>query len=322
MDDPNTPYSNVSAGFDEDDIPDDALEFLEAEAAGACSSPGKQASSTTSYVPEGSIPSMNGRLTAAAAEFWFPTSRECRCCNGYRHACDCVKSRGFLACQQTDPACCPPEYLGVKATPKASTTAPSLTPPSANINQNLGGNASPGKAGNWYSASRNCECCQGRKFGCACVTSSRFVACQKPGCVDPENEGKQHQPGAMVIQPPSPASGGSSGGYNSGRGGWGNSPRGQPCKFDSMPGGCRFGSNCRFVHASTNSPASGGHFGQQQRAQQQGQYSRGGHFGQGYGQGQQQHQGYSQQGYGYGSQQQSGGYYNQQQQGYDSYSKY
>jgi hypothetical protein len=40
-------------------------------------------------VPSGALPSMNGKLTRAAAEFWFPECRECECCKGFKHGCPC-----------------------------------------------------------------------------------------------------------------------------------------------------------------------------------------------------------------------------------------
>ncbi len=49
------------------------------------------------FVPS-SIPSVNGKLSAHAAEFWFPGSRECQCCHGFKYGCNCAKN-GFLACQ-------------------------------------------------------------------------------------------------------------------------------------------------------------------------------------------------------------------------------
>lgn len=32
---------------------------------------------------------MGGKLTKAAAEFWFPECRNCECCTGYKHGCKC-----------------------------------------------------------------------------------------------------------------------------------------------------------------------------------------------------------------------------------------
>lgn len=42
-------------------------------------------------VPDGATPSQGGVLTAHAAEFWFPECRNCSCCKGFKHGCDCCK---------------------------------------------------------------------------------------------------------------------------------------------------------------------------------------------------------------------------------------
>jgi hypothetical protein len=39
-----------------------------------------------------------GQLSAHAAEFWFPESRNCNCCKGFKHGCSCVKG-GVIQCQ-------------------------------------------------------------------------------------------------------------------------------------------------------------------------------------------------------------------------------
>ena len=33
-------------------------------------------------------------LAHHAAEFWFPECRDCQCCNGYKHGCQCAPSHG------------------------------------------------------------------------------------------------------------------------------------------------------------------------------------------------------------------------------------
>lgn len=51
-------------------------------------------------VPAGAVPTeQSGRLSSHAAEFWFPECRECKCCNGFKHGCSCVKNDKFIACQ-------------------------------------------------------------------------------------------------------------------------------------------------------------------------------------------------------------------------------
>lgn len=55
------------------------------------------------YLPPGAVPTQNGVLSAQAAEFWFPESRDCTCCGGYKHGCNCKTSLGRDTCQ----ICCP-----------------------------------------------------------------------------------------------------------------------------------------------------------------------------------------------------------------------
>lgn len=53
-------------------------------------------------IPAGAVPTeKSGRLSSHAAEFWFPECRECVCCKGFKHGCDCVKKERFIACQAT-----------------------------------------------------------------------------------------------------------------------------------------------------------------------------------------------------------------------------
>eukprot|EP01039_Chlorochromonas_danica_P009954 gene9954-11004_t len=40
----------------------------------------------------------SGELSKHAAEFWFPESRNCPCCKGFKHGCACVKG-GVTICQ-------------------------------------------------------------------------------------------------------------------------------------------------------------------------------------------------------------------------------
>jgi hypothetical protein len=118
---------------------------------------------TGAFVPS-SVPSVNGKLSAHAAEFWFPESRECQCCHGFKYGCNCAKNG--------------------------------------------------------------------------------FQACQLEGCVDDENRGKKTAAIAKAAASPK--------GFTSDA----SSPNGT-CRFELMPGGCRFGSSCRFRHVgSASSPVS------------------------------------------------------------------
>lgn len=49
-------------------------------------------------VPAGAMPTMNGKLTKAAAEFWFPECRDCECCKGFKHGCSCCSKQGVAVC--------------------------------------------------------------------------------------------------------------------------------------------------------------------------------------------------------------------------------
>jgi len=53
-------------------------------------------------VPAGAMPSRNGVLSSHAAEFWFPVSRNCPCCKGFKHGCRCCTSN-ITTC--TNPDC-------------------------------------------------------------------------------------------------------------------------------------------------------------------------------------------------------------------------
>jgi len=44
------------------------------------------------YVPEAAVPTQNGKLSQFAGEFWFPECRNCPCCKGFKHGCECCKS--------------------------------------------------------------------------------------------------------------------------------------------------------------------------------------------------------------------------------------
>jgi hypothetical protein len=81
---------NLEGGDDEDD--DEYEEDYTPE-------PSKASSSGGAYLPSGAVPTVNGKLSQHAAEFWFPESRECKCCHGFKYGCSCAKS-GFIACQE------------------------------------------------------------------------------------------------------------------------------------------------------------------------------------------------------------------------------
>lgn len=99
---------------DEDDIPEEMLQ-------------GKNFSRSGSqpYLPTGAVPSVNGKLSTHAAEFWFPESRGCKCCKGFKYGCDCTKN-GFIACQEA--GCVEPSNVGKKAVAQKAADSPKSYP--------------------------------------------------------------------------------------------------------------------------------------------------------------------------------------------------
>ena len=82
-----------------DNLDDDILDDIEAEME---KSPTVKAS--TAYVPAAAVPRQNGKLSQFAGEFWFPECRNCPCCKGFKHGCDCCKAgNGVDTC--TDVSC-------------------------------------------------------------------------------------------------------------------------------------------------------------------------------------------------------------------------
>lgn len=73
---------------------DDDLDAMENELANE-----PQPETVFASVPSAAVPTLeNGKLSTHAAEFWFPESRDCQCCRGFKHGCPCTKA-GFIACQ-------------------------------------------------------------------------------------------------------------------------------------------------------------------------------------------------------------------------------
>lgn len=125
------------------------------------------------YSQPATVSGLPAHMVKHANEFWFPESRDCSCCKGFKHGCQCAPSHG-----------------GVCA------SCVSSAPPPTHQMTSLQAAAPPPRA---------------------------------------QQQQQQHQPH-----------------YNSGGGG-GGGPRQhqqqQICKFFRSPGGCRFGDNCRFLHA-------------------------------------------------------------------------
>lgn len=79
------------------------------------------------YLPPGAMPSQNGVLSKHAAEFWFPECRNCPCCNGFKHGCQCCKG-GVNTCTNANCLSTEPVAGQSQAAPAgASTAAPAVS---------------------------------------------------------------------------------------------------------------------------------------------------------------------------------------------------
>lgn len=109
----------------------------------------------------------------------------------------------------------------------------------------------------WFPECRNCPCCSGYKHGCKCCKGGSVHTCADPNCVDKEfsqqvtsnlasrgvesvadksaNASAPTSSAYKVTSPPKPSA--AAGGTSQ-----------EVCRFESGPGGCRFGAGCRFKH--------------------------------------------------------------------------
>jgi hypothetical protein len=164
--------------------------------------------SSGSYLPAGAVPRQNGVLSVHAKEFWFPECRNCTCCKGFKHGCDCCTG-GVDTCAKgdcvdaehnakvaTDLAARPTPAVSVAATTpvaapssvvhRAPAPAPraaggSFLPPGAVPSSN--GVLSVHAKEFWFPECRNCTCCKGFKHGCDCCAGG-VDTCAKGDCVD------------------------------------------------------------------------------------------------------------------------------------------
>ena len=161
--------------------------------------------SSGSYLPVGAVPRQNGVLSVHAKEFWFPESRNCACCKGFKHGCDCCAG-GVDTCAKED--CINAEFTTQVATELASRTADtpraavshapavraaapaaapkatgSFLPPGAVPRQN--GVLSVHAKEFWFPECRNCTCCKGFKHGCDCCAGG-VDTCAKEDCINAE----------------------------------------------------------------------------------------------------------------------------------------
>ena len=169
---------------------------------------GRGGGSSGSYLPVGAVPRQNGVLSVHAKEFWFPECRNCPCCKGFKHGCDCCVG-GVDTCAKED--CINTEFATQVATELASRTvdqpaaAASQTPtpitskatpapaPRAAGGSYLPPGAVPRQNGVlsvhakefWFPECRNCPCCKGFKHGCDCCVGG-VDTCAKEDCINTE----------------------------------------------------------------------------------------------------------------------------------------
>jgi hypothetical protein len=192
---------DFNANTPQSDLPSNAFGSKSFSRSGSASAP---------YLPAGAVPTVNGKLSQHAKEFWFPESRECKCCKGFKHGCDCCNNNGFHACQEE--GCCEEGHKGKKAS--AATSA------DQGISVSIPNKQSPrhNSAGGAGIPSPNAYCRfeltpQGCRFGSAC----RFR--HMSGSLDRTNS----------LESPK---------------------HGDPRAFCPyfMKGNCDFGDKCRFAH--------------------------------------------------------------------------
>jgi len=135
------------------------------------------------FLPAGATPQQNGVLSPHAAEFWFPECRNCPCCKGYKHGCQCRKG-SVDTCQ--DPNCVDNVFTSQVTSELAKKgAAPQNMPPSQPNRSQYNANIPPGPP-----------------------SHSNF----QPRGIPPNN------------------------------------PTAEVCRFQSAPGGCRFGASCKYKH--------------------------------------------------------------------------
>ena len=169
------------------------------------------------FLPAGAVPSKNGVLSPHAAEFWFPESRNCPCCSGFKHGCKC-RSATVDTC--THPECENLEYKEQVATTLASRSNSDTNTTTASPRNNGGYTIeSPGDSPR--GGSGICKFFQ--QGSCMRGNSCRFL----------------HVPGTGASSPgygiPSPT---------------GSMSPSQECVYFKR-GHCQFGDSCRFSHVQS-----------------------------------------------------------------------
>lgn len=175
---------------------------------------GRGATSSGPFVPQAAVPTQNGKLSSFAGEFWFPECRNCPCCKGFKHGCDCCKSGGVTTCK--DPNCIDGAFETQVNAELASRPVPATSSASAPPSS---GPAHGGAKNSYPPASTGGDnLCKFEKSpgGCRFGASCRF----------------QHaNPNSGAAQ------------YSAQQGGAGPTK----CSFFAR-GNCQFGDACRFAH--------------------------------------------------------------------------
>jgi hypothetical protein len=115
--------------------------------------------------------------------------------------------------------------------------------PAGALPTDKGGRLSSHAAEFWFPDCRSCTCCKGFKHGCPCVKSQLFIACQHESCnVDPAHRGSK------ITESESPRNSSSNTANFRRSVSDGSVSNSNICRFEQSPGGCRFGSNCRYRH--------------------------------------------------------------------------
>ena len=169
------------------------------------------------YVPASAVPTQNGKLSSHAHEFWFPECRNCPCCKGFKHGCDCRKT-GSDTCR--DPACVDGAFesqvSAELATRTNNTTVAAAPAPQA-------GAAPAGSAPT--AAATGGDTCKYEKAPGGC----RFGAGCRFKHSSPASVGGAHAAAGVGNFPAAPTAGATK------------------CMFFAR-GNCQYGDNCRFSH--------------------------------------------------------------------------
>ena len=182
-------------------------------------------------LPPGAMPTTkSGGLSNVANEFWFPESRNCPCCKGYKHGCKC-RVGSVESCQ--DPGCTTTassvdEVVNlepIKPRHKPKIVLKSATAPAP------AGSAEPTPSPTRTAAAAPVVA-TAAPASPASVTGTPCTFFSTPaGCRFGTSCRFSHGPGAAAAAPQ----------------GGGAASSAQPCVF-FKDGNCKYGQSCRFLH--------------------------------------------------------------------------